>query len=405
MIRVIVEQHAEDAAFLWSARSAALEAPDTRLEDLVRLDERIEANLDGLRIAGDAGRRVARLALRGGDAGEVFAAAVLACESAREGTLARLVREAPPDEIAGGLCGAVTWVPFGRQQRAIEELKKGASAVERRAVLIALVAHRRDPGSALLSAVLDDDPGLVATALRAIGELGRSDLAVVVEAALHADEPESRFWAAWSAVLLGDAKGTAVLRAIAEHGGERAEQAAEIVAMTLAPAEAARFVERLALRGSDRRVAARAAAALGDPALVPMLLEWLDEPATMRRAADAIATTTGDGIVGDRAADPPAGALNEVDDEDDALDPDDGLAWPAPAALRAAWEQSKSTFSPGTRHVLGRPLSSSSLWRALTVGRQPERARAAFDLARSGEPLFDVSAPCDRQLRALAGRN
>ncbi|NUO48021.1 MAG: hypothetical protein HOV80_04110, partial [Polyangiaceae bacterium] len=263
MIRVIVEQHAEDAAFLWSARSAALEAPDTRLEDLVRMDERIEANLDGLRIAGHAGRRVARLALRGGDAGEVFAAAVLACESTREGTLARLIHEAPQDEVAGGLCGAVRWVPFGRQHKAIDELRNGDSSVERRAALVALVAHRRDPGTALLAAVLDDDPVLVATALRAIGELGRSDLMVVLDAAMHADEPESRFWAAWSAVLLGEAKGIGVLRAIAEHGGPRAEQAAEIVAMTLGLDEAARFVERLAHRDAHRRAAARAAAAHG----------------------------------------------------------------------------------------------------------------------------------------------
>jgi uncharacterized protein (TIGR02270 family) len=405
VIRVIVEQHAEDAAFLWAARSAALEAPDTRLEDLVRLDERIEANLDGLRIAGHAGRRVARLALRGGDAGEVFAAAVLACESTREGTLARLIEEAPAKEVVGGLCGAVSWVPFGRQRLAIEELRKGASSIERRAALVALVAHRRDPGTALLSAVLDDDPLLVATAVRAIGELSRSDLMVVLEAAMLADEPESRFWAAWSAVLLGDAKGTAVLRAIAEHGGPRAEQAAEIVAMTLGPAEAMAFVEALSGRDADRRSATRAAAALGDPKLVPMLLEWLDEPALARRAADAVSSITGMAIVGELAADAPTRAADDADEDDDVIDPDDGLSWPDPIAARKAWGQSKASFHSGTRHVLGRPMNPSSLWRALTEGRQPERARAAFELARRGEPLFDVSAPCHRQLRALAGRN
>ncbi|NUO47249.1 MAG: hypothetical protein HOV80_00175, partial [Polyangiaceae bacterium] len=174
---------------------------------------------------------------------------------------------------------------------------------------------------------------------------------------------------------------------------------------TLGPDEAARFVERLAHRDAHRRAAARAAAAHGDPKLVPMLLEWLDEPSIARRAADAIATLTGNTIVGDLAADAPTQAADVVDDEDDALDPDDTLAWPDATAVRAAWEQSKASFLPGTRHVLGRPMSASSLWRALTVGRQPERARAAFDLARLGEPLFDVSAPSHRQLRALAGRN
>ncbi|NUP06047.1 MAG: TIGR02270 family protein [Polyangiaceae bacterium] len=401
MIRAVVEQHAEDAAFLFTSRNAALEARYTRLEDLERLDERIAANLDGLRFAKHAGQRIARMALRGGDAGEVFAAAVLACESEKSGAVTRLFDEAPADALAEGLCGAVAWLPFGRQRAALRELRASSNTVARRAALVAQVAHRRDPENALLAGVLDDDPRIVATALRAIGELGRTDLVVILAAAMHGDDPEARFWAAWSAALLGEAIGSHVLRAIAEHGRARAEQAAEIAAMTLPPSEAVAFVEGLTRRADRRRAAIRGAAALGDPKLLPTLLEWLDQPALARPAADAITTITGLAITAELSVEPPS----DDDDDDETIDPDDGLAWPDAPALRAACERSRASWPAGTRHVLGHRIERSSLVRALRLGRQPERVRAAFELARAGEPLIDVEAPSERQLRALAGRS
>ena len=59
----ILRQHAEQAAFLWTAYDRALlfpeenpEMDETALADLV---DRLEAHLDGLRIAGAEGMRVA----------------------------------------------------------------------------------------------------------------------------------------------------------------------------------------------------------------------------------------------------------------------------------------------------------------------------------------------------------
>jgi hypothetical protein len=60
IIKHIVEQHAEEAAFLWLLRDAAVGAPHYDLKDLARLDERVEAHLDGLRIAGVEGWEICR---------------------------------------------------------------------------------------------------------------------------------------------------------------------------------------------------------------------------------------------------------------------------------------------------------------------------------------------------------
>lgn len=61
----IVRQHAEQAAFLWTIYDDALLNPDDPANEnmdeirIARVLERLEAHIDGLRVAGDDGRRIA----------------------------------------------------------------------------------------------------------------------------------------------------------------------------------------------------------------------------------------------------------------------------------------------------------------------------------------------------------
>lgn len=59
----IVRQHAEMAAFLWTVYDRAQLFPEENPEldevRMARLLERLEAHLDGLRVAADEGRRIA----------------------------------------------------------------------------------------------------------------------------------------------------------------------------------------------------------------------------------------------------------------------------------------------------------------------------------------------------------
>ena len=78
IISGIIEQHADEAAFLWTARDHIVYAPHVTSADLARHDERLEAHLDGLRVAGDAGWAACRAALDAGEPGALFVAAVIA---------------------------------------------------------------------------------------------------------------------------------------------------------------------------------------------------------------------------------------------------------------------------------------------------------------------------------------
>lgn len=77
ILREIVRQHAEMAAFLWTVYDRHLlhpdENPDMDEERLGRLIERLDAHIDGVRVAGDAGREIAEaLHAEYPEAGELF---------------------------------------------------------------------------------------------------------------------------------------------------------------------------------------------------------------------------------------------------------------------------------------------------------------------------------------------
>ena len=67
IIQTVIDQHAEETAFLWLLRDAAVSAPHYTLKDLAELEGRVEAHLDGLRIAGDPGWEVCERALESGE--------------------------------------------------------------------------------------------------------------------------------------------------------------------------------------------------------------------------------------------------------------------------------------------------------------------------------------------------
>ncbi|APO78552.1 hypothetical protein AM571_PC00815 (plasmid) [Rhizobium etli 8C-3] len=82
VLREIVRQHAEMAAFLWTVYDYHLlhpdENPDMDEERLARLVERLEAHLDGLRVAGQAGLEIANARYAEfPEAGELFVLRVL----------------------------------------------------------------------------------------------------------------------------------------------------------------------------------------------------------------------------------------------------------------------------------------------------------------------------------------
>ncbi|ERI53307.1 hypothetical protein N878_15980, partial [Pseudomonas sp. EGD-AK9] len=150
-LEVIVDQHSEEAAFLGLLRSIAVHEPHYDLNHLTTLDNRIEAHLDGLRIAGPVALETLLQQLDPNAQGEIFAATVLAFETANAAAMARLaehVRAAP--DSARFMAAALGWLDWARVEPWVDKLLGSPEALFRQIGLAACGMHRRDPGPALI---------------------------------------------------------------------------------------------------------------------------------------------------------------------------------------------------------------------------------------------------------------
>jgi uncharacterized protein (TIGR02270 family) len=405
----VVAQHAEEAAFLWLLRDATVLAPHHALTQVAALDERIEAHLDGLRVAGDAGWETCAEELRHRGGGEAFAAGVMAFESASVDRIQPVLETATQPAMARGIASALAWVPLDVAEEPIRHLLASESPVLARVGIAAAACHRLDPGDALRRALESDRPALVERACRAAGELGRVDVVPLVRMRLQAEQPALRFAAAWAAGLLGDRSTVRVLGEIAAGSGPYALRACALGIRLLDEGQALTAHEELTARPDLARVAIVAASAAAYPSLVPWLLEQMDIPALARVAAEAFSMVTGlDLVEQDLATTAPdgfeAGPTDDPADDNVDLDPDEHLPWPLVDGIRDWWSDYRGDFHSNTRYLLGNPITPAWLDEVLRIGRQRQRAAAALELSLDapGTPLFEVRAPGLKQ-RALLG--
>ena len=395
----IVEQHAEEAAFLWTLRDAATDAPHYKRHHLARLDERVEAHVDGLRVAGEAGWRIALEQLeRRCEKGELFAASVLALESGDMRRIEPLVARAAAAEpgVRRGFVGAVAWCEPALLAPTVRAWDGSAQAFERYFALCACSVHRADAGPKLAALTDDADALARARALRLAGELGRIELLEVCLRHLDDTCEAARFWASWSAVVLGDhGHGLQTLRTVALARGSGSSTALEVAVRAAGIADGARFTRMLSDYPSLRRSAVVALGHLGDPAAVPWLLARLADPMLSRVAGEAFAMITGADLAFedlDLVDTPPAAARMSVEEPQEhgpRVDPDEFLPWPDPNLVSAWWKVAAARIEPGTRHLLGQPLSAVAVEHAWAAGFQRHRRAASIEAAllQPGAPL------------------
>ncbi|WP_437571831.1 TIGR02270 family protein [Sorangium sp. So ce542] len=406
----LCEEHADQAAFLWLLRDRAARSAAYDLEDLAELDDRLEAHLDGLRLSGDAGWEACRALLRQAEGGEVFGAAIVAVHRWDLRGLARVldVGGGAPD-VSRGIASALGWTPLERVRRLLPGLLSGRCPPALQWLgIAACAAHGEDPGAPLGYALLARDPRLRARALRAAGQLGRVDLLPEVRASLRADDEACRFWAAWSAALLGEGASAQVLWELANGGGPFAAGSASMAMRRMAPAVASTWLRALERSARDPRVPVSAAWALGDPAAVPWLLEVAQDPALARLSGQAISLITGLDLAAEQLArrapsGARAGPTDDPSDHDVAMDPDGDLPFPDVAGVSAWWRRRAAEYRPGTRYLLGRAMTREGLEQALREGHQIARGAAAVELSlrERGRAVFEVRGPGFAQQEAL----
>jgi len=405
----VLSQHAEEASFLWLTRGRAIHAPHYSLKDLTDLDNRLDAHIDGLRIAGaDAWPFIdENLALE--EAGEVFTAAVMAFDASINERVRNAVTMGcrTPGNFSA-LVSALGWHPYSRVEIWIDRFLSSPRQKLRHLAIAACAIHRHDPGTALDKAVVDDYLPLRARALRAVGELKRRDLSTVLLANLDSNDEACRFWAAWSATLLRERNALAVLQAFAETKSGFQHRAFQLLLRTMSLDQARNWLNSLSDRPAFTRLLVQGAGMLGDPAVIPWLLEQMKIPAIARVAGEAFSSITGvdisyQDLEGEQPEGFEAGPNDNPGDDSVDLDQDENLPWPAPDLVDGLWTAHGQHYHAGTRYLIGQPITEKSARQALLFGTQRQRNAAALELALllPDEHLFEVRGPGFRQKALL----
>jgi uncharacterized protein (TIGR02270 family) len=403
--------YTEEATFLWLQRAAAVRAPNYTLSQLAALDDRLEAQIDGLRVAADEGWRAAEEAAAGGAAQDVFPAAVLALEAqdGRFDSMLDRLRDTPG--AVPGLISALGWTEAARIGPTVRALLRGADPFRYMLGIAACGVHRINPGARLEEA-LDSPAGPVrARALRTVGELGQRDLLPKLQPALNDRNRSARFWAAWSAVRLGN-RGQAyvALERLATRPGERQQDALRLALAVLDQNAGHDLLQNLAASPDNPRLRIIGAGIIGHTRYLPWLVEQMEDPMLARLAAEAFVLITGADFNRERMEVPPPegfeeGPNNDPEDEDVVVPEDVALPWPAAAKMKVWWAENTGRFTAPARWFMGAPVSEASCRTVLQHGFQRQRRLAALHLAVLGPngAMFNASARATRQLAHCAG--
>ena len=409
IIERIVAQHAEETEFLWYQRVVAVTAPHLALRELTKHDDRIVAHIDGLRVAGEAGWKICEEQLTTEESGAMFSVTVLALEAQqypqRIETLLSLAESIPA--MQPGLISAFGWVSWQHTQATVNELLTSSSPFRRRVGIASCAINRIDPGPTLSAGLNDADTASRARALRAVGELGREDLAPELQREFNAENEACQFWSAWSAVRLGDGAAVNVLKKFAEHP-QYQQRATQMMLRCLPRALAESWLSELVGHDAPQRLVVQGMGIISDPSFIPALLQLMAIPEVARVAGESFTMITGLDLAYENfEMDAPkgfkAGPTENPDDEDVALDPDEDLPWPNPELVGKWWDANKSQFRVGQRYLLGQPIDANNAQRVLRIGRQRQRIAAALELAvmHPNQPLFETRAPGFRQQQLL----
>lgn len=409
----LVAQHADEAGALWLRRDEAVRAVDYSLRDLADVDDRLDANLQGLRCAGDVGLRACNALLASGQPGDLFAPTVLALENddtARLDALLAIAEAAP--SMARALISAFGWVSPQYLTGVVAMMLASSSAFARRVALASCAVHRVSPGAALREACVDADLAVRERAFRTAGELGAVTLLPIIAAGLgRQPEGGDGFWAASSMVLLGDrGDGLDHLAEICLDPGARRARALQLALPALGLAGARSLLRRLAARVGDERLLVLATGWSGDPHYVPWLIAQLGRPQTVALAGEAIVMITGAKLVLERLTTAPA--MGELDAEpvgDSTALTEPMLAGEAylPKAdaekVTAWWTRQRHRFVEPKAYLLGEPAEAAQCIGVLRSATQHRRIAAAHRLAllEPGRAMFEWRAPAWRQVHAL----
>ncbi|MBM7116340.1 TIGR02270 family protein [Archangium primigenium] len=414
----VVEQHLDEATFLWWQWERHLVAPAFSLSEVAeRIEPRLLAHLQGLAVGGAPVAERLLLPLLDLEEEEV------AGEPLRVSAGARALLEGWSEPAARAVfeCFGQAGPTLRRAlQRSLELCERQDVAArlmpllieygaDVQAAVLEVLAFRDEPSCDTLDAFLSsEEPAVVAGALR-LAESCPS-LAVKPEVLRKLlSRPELREPAIAVGLLRGHRESWDLCQQVLAT--REPDSGSLFVWMSLVGGRAE--VQRLMDCLDNPKLRKDALWALGYSGWVEAAdrcVELISDDWTGRVAAEAFCAITGLVLedqfireVSDAGQEEPIPLEEEDLDADLSLSPEDGLLIAEPDAVREWWRKTRSGFDAGIRYLGGRPLSGEVLVDALQTAAMRRRHVLARQLALGSRGMLRVNprASTRRQLRQL----
>lgn len=390
--RSIVEQHVDEAAFQWLQHADAVQDADYTLEDIVELDNYLDANLEGIYLAGEVGWQLCQDQLTEGEE-YLFPATVMALRS-QDPDRQRQLLKAVDGESADMLIGALGWLDYTQVKPFIEHLLNHQRPFYQYLGVATCGLHRQVPGISIRKLLQSPIPLLKVRVIQLVGELKYHDLRAELVHYLHAENQAYRFWSAWSLALLGERyQALPILEACLQRDSAYYQPALQMAVRIATPDGQKRLIYTLA-KSNALKTAIIATGIAGYTDGVGWLIKMMEQTELARLAGEAFSLITGvdleyNDLIRDEAE---AEENTAKDDDDDPFDDDDDdevdddeqdLPMPDPVLVAHWWRQYQPHFNTGTRYLAGRVINDGNLLDILQQGLQRQRQAAALELALS----------------------
>jgi uncharacterized protein (TIGR02270 family) len=356
----LVEEHLDELGFLWGQRRTAVTSPKYLHRDVLKLEARIGAHLEGLLVPGEALVDFARFGLEGDDADAAFASA-FALLAARVPGAADLVWtsfETATPARALGLAEALSWGPSDALLARLDGASDaGAPHVSLAAATVLAVRRRVPPSSRVRESWLaSENADVRRAAWKLAGSVGAAETRALWERGLadpDADvKREARRAALWCRqrwVL--DGARAAILR------GREVDADEVLLVAATGDASDSPGVLAWATDGANGPSRFRPLGVLGHPAALEPLLKAMGglDLLASAYAGEAFSKITGEDVdSGRRTVVPPAGKTAADEFELEFLDE---MPLPDERKAREAWEKRRTELAKGTRWCRGLDLS------------------------------------------------
>lgn len=402
--RDISEQFVVDASFLWLLRSISVNQPHYYLDDLCKLEKRIDANLDGLMCNFSLAWEICLPELEFEQAGETFTAAIIAFRSRDVDKIKQVIDHAfSNDETFKGLVSAMAWLPKGLIGEWAERFLYSKDLNHKYLAIAFYSVQRKNPGSILQELFQREDClahyKLLTRLLRLVGELKLYSCANQVQKLVSHDIPDIAFWANWALVMLGEHKRVLTLLDFMKEQSPWQNLAIQTVFKVLPIDKSRKWISEFSQNPEMIRMVIRATGVLGDPHAVPWLIDKMSNFETAKIAGEAFSLITGIDLERYELTIEPPEDISMVpnddnEDENISLDEDENLPFPDVSKINHTWLRYRERYKVGHRYIMGvevtknTPATVVKLTHILKDAGQRQRYSMALTLA-----LLDPQSP------------